>query len=51
MTFEERMIQVRERVLATRAPEADGPTSPTWDDDMFKNGWSNCWGDFSNMMD
>jgi hypothetical protein len=50
MTFEERMIKVREQVLAASEPATGRPTSPSWDDDMFKNGWPNCWGDFNNIM-
>ena len=50
MTFEERMNEVRELVLAATDPAPEGPSSPSWDDDMFKNGWPNCWGDFNHIM-
>jgi hypothetical protein len=48
MTFEERLEEVREMLGADEAEE--GNSSPSWDEDMFKNGWPNCWGDFNNIM-
>ncbi len=56
MTFEERVNELRERLQqadreAGRGGEEEGSaSSPTWEDDMFKNGWPNCWGDFNNIM-
>jgi len=51
MSFEERMEEVREKLknIEDSAKEAR-KVSPSWDDDMFKNGWPNCWGDFNNIM-
>jgi hypothetical protein len=49
MTFEQRMEEVRE-MLAVDEQKEEAATSPSWDDDMFKNGWPNCWGDFNNIM-
>jgi len=51
MTFTERMNEVRERMRAQdEALEQKGTHSPSWDEDLFKNGWPNCWGDFNNIM-
>jgi hypothetical protein len=51
MTFEERVTAIRELAREESAEEGEPRMpSPAWDDDMFKNGWPNCWGDFNNIM-
>jgi hypothetical protein len=51
MTFSERMNEVRERMRAQEdGVEQKATHSPSWDEDLFKNGWPNCWGDFNNIM-
>jgi hypothetical protein len=51
MSFTERMNEVRERMRAQEEGlEQKAMHSPSWDEDLFKNGWPNCWGDFNNIM-
>jgi hypothetical protein len=51
MTFEERMNEVRELLKSKDEPTQPKPIeSPSWDEDLFRNGWPNCWGDFNNIM-
>ena len=49
MSFEERVNAVRELTRDCEEIQETRNTSPSWDSDMFKNGWPNCWGDFSNI--
>jgi hypothetical protein len=48
--FEERMEEVRAELASAEPIQDEGSTSPSWVEDMFKNGWPNCWGDFNNVM-
>ena len=51
MSFEERVNAVRESARGQEDTiEETRNASPSWNDDMFKNGWPNCWGDFNNVM-
>jgi hypothetical protein len=50
MSFEDKVNAVRESARGSEeAAEQTRNASPSWDDDMFKNGWPNCWGDFNNI--
>jgi len=51
-TFEERLNEVRQLLESIDEPtkRKAASESPSWDEDMFKNGWPNCWGDFNNIM-
>ena len=51
MTFEERINAVRDQAKTEEETHEEKRTaSPSWEDDMFKSGWPNCWGDFNNIM-
>jgi hypothetical protein len=50
MSFEQRMNEVREMLRTEDAAPHAGADSPSWDEELFRNGWPNCWGDFNNVM-
>jgi hypothetical protein len=52
MSFDERLAVVREELERREALEAAENQEPrnSIEEQLFQNGWPNCWGSFNNIM-